>query len=306
MAPPCFQILLYYFYTEIPDPERYLEEHLELCQRLKLRGRILIAGEGLNGTVSGEYADTEEYMRVLAEDPKTAGISFKIDEAPAHAFPRLNVKVAPEVVTLGLGDDDFSPNEVTGQHLQPEEWRAMMKEEDVVLLDARNDYEWELGRFEGAILPEVASFRELPGWVRRHREQLEGKKILTYCTGGIRCEKFSGFLRREGFEEVFQLDGGIVTYGKDPEVQGEGFEGSCYVFDDRIGVEVNRTEGKQVVARCVHCGQRSDRYVNCAWTRCNAQHFCCETCEPRSRRFCDRACEEAAVVSLAAKSIEGD
>lgn len=303
---PAYQILLYYFYTEIADPEGYLQEHLALCKRLGLRGRILVAGEGLNGTVSGTREQTEDYMRVLQDDPQTAGISFKIDETSGHAFPRLSVKLCSEVVTLGLGENDFSPNEITGQHLKPAEWRAMMKQEDVVMIDARNDYEWELGRFEGALLPEVESFRELPAWVRRHRDELEGKKILTYCTGGIRCEKFSGFLKREGFEKVYQLDGGIVTYGKDPEVRGEGFEGKCYVFDERIRVEVNRADGVQVVSRCLHCGQTSDRYVNCAWTRCNAQHFCCETCESRSGRYCDRACEEAAVVSLAAKSIEGD
>lgn len=299
------QILLYYLYTPLAEVEEYAREHEALCGRLGLRGRILVAREGINGTVSGTRAGTEEYMRVMRSDPRTAAMEFKIDPADDHAFPRLSVKVRDEVVTLGLGEEDFSPRDVTGEYLSPSEWRRMLDREDVVVLDARNDYEWELGRFEGAVLPPVESFRDLPGWVRAHRDELAGKKLLTYCTGGIRCEKFSGFLVREGFEQVFQLHGGIVTYGKDPDVQGAKFEGKCYVFDERIAVDVNRTGDARVVSRCRHCGAVCDRYVNCAWTRCNRQHFCCEDCERGTHRYCDRACEEAAVVSLAAEGNEG-
>lgn len=277
-----------------------------LCEGLDLRGRILIAAEGINGTVSGLCAATEEYMRVLGDDARTQGMEFKVDDAEEHAFPRLNVKLREEVVTLGLAEEDFSPTELTGEHLSPAQWREMMDQEDVVMIDARNDYEWELGHFEGALLPPVQNFRELPEWVQLHRNQLEGKKILTYCTGGIRCEKFSGYLLREGFKDVFQLDGGIVTYGKDPAVRGEKFSGKCYVFDERIGVEVNRTEGAVVVSHCVHCGEPCDRYVNCGWSRCNAQHFCCERCEQEVMRYCSRACGEAALVSLAAEANESD
>lgn len=297
-----YQILLYYLYTPLDDPAGYVDAHRELCERLDLRGRILVAPEGINGTVSGTVEATAEYMRVLREDSCTAEIEFKIDPAEGHAFPRLSIKLREEVVTLGLGEEDVSPREMTGEYLSPRAWREMMKRDDVVMLDARNDYEWEAGRFEGAVLPPVQNFRELPEWVRRHREDFAGKKILTYCTGGIRCEKFSAFLRREGFPEVYQLHGGIVSYGKDPEVRGEGFEGRCYVFDERIAVEVNRTAGATVVSRCRHCGEATERYLNCAWSRCNARHFCCKACEHEWRRFCGPACREAAVVSLAAEA----
>lgn len=277
-----------------------------MCERLGLRGRILIAAEGINGTVSGPCAATEDYMRILGDDARTQGMEFKVDEAEGHAFPRMNVKLREEVVTLGLAEEDFSPAELTGEHLSPVQWREMMDQKDVVMIDARNDYEWELGHFEGALLPPVQNFRELPEWVELHRDELEGKKILTYCTGGIRCEKFSGFLLREGFKDVFQLDGGIVSYGKDPAVRGEKFAGKCYVFDERIGVEVNRTEGAMVVSHCVHCGEPCDRYVNCGWSSCNGQHFCCELCEQEVMRYCSRACGEAALVSLAAEANESD
>ena len=261
-----FQVLLYYLYTPLDDPAACVEEQIALCSRLGLRGRIIVAAEGLNGTVSGPRAATEAYAETLRDDPRFAEIEFKVDQAWGHVFPRLSVKERDEVVTLGLAEEDFSPREITGGRLAPDQWRTMLERDDVVVLDARNDYEWRLGHFEGAILPQVSNFRELPEWVRRHREKLAGKKILTYCTGGVRCEKFSGFLRREGFPEVYQLQGGIVAYGRDPAVRGDRFAGKCYVFDERVAVDVNRTASAVVVSRCEHCGRPCDRYVNCRWS----------------------------------------
>jgi len=282
-----YEVLLYYKYCTILDPEAYAAAHHELCSRLNLLGRILIAKEGINGTVSGAPEACVEYRAELDADPLTSDIAWKIDPSEKHVFPRLSIKVRDEVVTLELGEDDFTPEDLTATHLKPEEWKKAMQEEDVVMIDARNDYEWEIGRFEGALLPEVSSFRELPQWVREHRDELQGKKILTYCTGGIRCEKFSGYLLKEGLEDVYQLDGGIVTYGKDPQTKGEGFEGECYVFDQRLSVPVNRTEGAKVVSNCVQCGEPSIRYRNCAWLPCNAQFICCERCEEENGHYCD-------------------
>ncbi len=288
-----FRILLYYFYQEIEDVAGYRQWQWDLCQRLGLRGRIIVSREGINGTVSGPIEATREYQQIMDEHPVTQGMEWKVDPSEGHAFPKLSVKAREEVVTLGLGEEDFSPTEVTGDYLSPSEWREMMQDEDTVLIDARNDYEWEMGRFEGALLPDVPSFRDLPEWVRERREDLAGKKIMTYCTGGIRCEKFSGFLKREGFEHVYQLHGGIVTYGKDSEVQGEGFEGKCYVFDERIGVEVNHTEGAKVIARCKWCQEPCDRQINCTYTRCNERYFCCLSCEEPRDGYCETTCREA-------------
>ena len=297
---PAYEVLLYYKYAHLDDPEGYASAHRRLCEELGLRGRILIAKEGLNGTVSGTRENCARYRELLDADPVTSGIAWKIDVEEGHVFPKLSIKVRDEVVTLELGEGDFNPVDLTATHLKPSEWREAMKEENVVLLDARNDYEWEIGRFEGAILPDVPSFRDLPKWVRDHREELQGKKILTYCTGGIRCEKFSGFLLKEGFQDVFQLDGGIVTYGKDEEVKGEGYEGECYVFDERLSVPVNRTEGAKVVSRCGYCGVASIRYRNCAWMPCNAQFLVCEDCEKSMGRYCECRCKEVDLMSRAA------
>lgn len=295
-----YEILLYYKYSHIEDPEAYAAAHRELCRKLELKGRIIIAEEGLNGTVSGLEEHCALYRKALDEDPLTSGIAWKIDPSEGHVFPKMSIKVREEVVTLGLGEENFSPEDLTATHLKPAEWRDAMKEENIVLLDARNDYEWEVGRFEGAILPKLPSFRDFPKWIRDHREELEGKKILTYCTGGIRCEKFSGFLLKQGLKNVYQLEGGIVTYGKDPEVKGEGYEGECYVFDERLTVPVNRTEGAKLISSCGRCGVPSIRYRNCLWMPCNAQFICCEECEGIFGKYCDPICKEVSVMSQAA------
>ncbi|MEO0414370.1 MAG: rhodanese-related sulfurtransferase, partial [Verrucomicrobiota bacterium] len=248
-----FQVLLYYLYTPIDDVEAYHREHRKLCQELELKGRILVGKEGINGTVSGTEANTQAYMEAMHADPRTAKMEFKIDPADDHVFPKLSIKARDEIVTLGLGTEDLDPNEVTGHRLDPEEWHAAMQEENVVIIDGRNNYESDMGKFKGAICPDVDNFRDFPAWLDENSEQLEGKKILTYCTGGIRCEKLSGLIRNEGFEDVYQLHGGIVKYGKDPKMQGRDFDGLCYVFDQRVGVEVNRTETARIISTCVYC-----------------------------------------------------
>lgn len=292
-APP-YQVLLYYLYVAIPGAADYVDRHRRLCADLGLRGRILVGEEGLNGTVSGETAATEAYMEALRDDPLTSGIVFKVDPSDGHVFPKLSVKLRPEIVTLGLSrEHDIDPNELTGERLSPKEFLVAMQEPDTVLLDGRNDYESALGRFKGAICPPVGNFRDFPAWLREHRDELRGKRILTYCTGGIRCEKLSGYLKSEGFDHVCQLEGGIVSYGKDPEVQGRDFEGLCYVFDERIGVEVNRTETRRIISHCRHCGIEEPRYANCRLPECNAQIFVCPACRESYGLYCDETCRAA-------------
>ncbi|KKB38055.1 oxygen-dependent tRNA uridine(34) hydroxylase TrhO [Bacillus thermotolerans] len=283
-----YRILLYYMYVPIEDPEAFAKQHLKLCKELGLKGRILVAEEGINGTVSGTVEQTDQYMRVMKEDPRFVDMVFKIDEAEGHAFKKMHVRPRKEIVTLQL-DEDINPQELTGNYLSPKEFFEAMQEEDTIVIDARNDYEYDLGHFRGAIRPDIKAFRELPDWVREHKEELEGKKILTYCTGGIRCEKFSGWLKKEGFEDVNQLHGGIVTYGKDPDVQGRLWDGQCYVFDERIGVPINQTE-HVVVGRDHFTGEPCERYVNCANPECDKRIFCTEENEHKYLRGCTHEC----------------
>lgn len=283
-----YRILLYYMYVPIENPEEFAKQHLKLCEELGLKGRILVAAEGINGTVSGTVEQTEQYMQTMKKDPRFAEMVFKIDEADEHAFKKMHVRPRKEVVTLQL-DDDVNPQELTGTYLSPKEFFEAMQEENTVIIDARNDYEYDLGHFRGALRPDIQAFRQLPDWVREHKDELEGKKILTYCTGGIRCEKFSGWLKKEGFEDVNQLHGGIVTYGKDPEVQGRLWDGQCYVFDDRIGVPINRVE-HVIVGRDHFTGEPCERYVNCANPECDKRIFCTEENEHKYLRGCTHEC----------------
>ncbi|MBO8165373.1 MAG: rhodanese-related sulfurtransferase [Brevibacillus sp.] len=285
-----YRVLLYYKYVHIDDHEQFAREHLAFCKELGLRGRVLVAEEGINGTVSGTVEQTQIYMDTLHKDPRFADMVFKIDEADGHAFKKMFVRPRKELVTFRL-EEDINPNELTGKRLSPKEFYEMLQRDDVVVLDGRNTYEYDLGHFRGAIRPDVESFREFPQWIKENFTQYKDKKVLTYCTGGIRCEKLSGLLLREGFKEVYQLNGGIVTYGKDPEVKGQFFDGKCYVFDERISVPINQVE-HVIVSKCYYCGKPEDRYVNCANPECNRQHFCCEECEHKYKRSCSKECRE--------------
>lgn len=282
-----FQVLLYYFFTELSNPEEFAAEHRALCESLQLKGRVLIAAEGINGTVSGPKEACAKYMNALRSHPAFSDIEFKVDEAEGHAFKHLQVKVRDEIITLGV--PLATPvHQRTAPHLSPQEWQRLMDEPDVVILDGRNDYESELGHFKNAILPDVESFRDLPQWILDHRETLQGKRILTYCTGGIRCEKLTNWMLEEGFEDVFQLDGGIVKYGKDPVTEGRGFEGMNVVFDDRVLVPPG--PHSQPITRCRECGALTANYVNCANVRCNKRMILCPECETATHRCCSDKC----------------
>lgn len=283
-----YRVLLYYMYVPIENHEEFAAQHLQLCKELGLKGRILVAHEGINGTVSGTFEATEKYMEAMKADPRFAEMVYKIDESEGHAFKKMHVRPRNELVTLRL-EDDINPNELTGKHLSPKEFFEAMQDPDTVVIDARNDYEFDLGHFRGAVRPDIRNFRELPQWIRENKQNFEGKKVLTYCTGGIRCEKFSGWLVREGFEDVGQLHGGIVTYGKDPEVQGQLWDGQCYVFDERIAVPVNRVE-HVIVARDHFTGEPCERYVNCANPECNDKIFSSEENEHKYLRSCSHEC----------------
>lgn len=282
------QVLLYYHYTTIPDLESFREEHLAFCKELGLLGRVYVSEEGINGTVSGTIEQTNRYMDHLQSLPYFEGIVFKVDPSDGHAFKKMHVRIKKELVNLSL-EDDINPKELTGKYLSPKEFFEAMQDENTVIIDARNDYEYDLGHFRGAIKPNIKTFRELPDWVRANKSQLEGKKILTYCTGGVRCEKFSGWLIREGFEDVGQLHGGIVTYGKDETTQGQLWDGQCYVFDERIGVPINKVE-HVVVGRDYFTGEPCERYINCGNPDCNKQIICTEESERKYLGSCSDEC----------------
>lgn len=289
---PTYQALLYYMFVTIDDVDAVVESQTAFCRDHGMLGRILVAPEGINGTVSGTTEACRAYMDLMHADQRFATMSFKVDEVPGHVFPRLSVRPKAELVTF-REEGGSSPLARTGVHLSPAEFHQRMQDNDVIILDGRTDYEYDLGHFRKAIRPDIGSFREFPEWIRTHLADARHRPILTYCTGGIRCEKLTAFMLDEGFTDVYQLDGGIVSYGKDPSVQGALWDGLCYVFDERVAVPINATDDRQVIGRCYHCGTPTERYVNCANRDCHQQHLACAPCETRMRRSCSEACMTA-------------
>lgn len=257
-------VLLYYKYVELPDPVAFAAEHLEFCRELGLKGRVLVAGEGINGTLAGPEEATDQYQAWCRNHPLFVDMPFKINRAEANPFKRLSVKPRREIVTLGV-EEPFDLANEPENHLSPEEWKKAIEEEDVVLFDVRNDYETAVGRFKDAIRPPIGNFRELPEALKQYGH-LKEKKVLMYCTGGIRCEKASALFRREGFKEVYQLDGGIITYGD--QVGADYWEGECFVFDERMMVPVGE-EPAAPIAACAHTGELGAALINCRDDTCH-------------------------------------
>lgn len=282
-----FRTLLYYKYVAITDPEMFRDEHRELCKQLGLVGRILVGYEGLNGTVSGTPEATEAYKQALWDDARFADMRFK-EHAEEHIpFRKLKVKFRPEIVTLGV--KEISPAD-GGKHLTAQEWHALAEQEDVVILDARNNFESKIGKFRGAITPDINYFREFPKWVRENKDKLENKKVLMYCTGGIRCEPASALLKKEGIEEVYQLQDGIINYGF--EIPDGLWEGSCFVFDERMKVQVNDDSHHELISTCHHCDAKTDVYYNCCNAECNKLILLCDECKTRSNNACSFECSQ--------------
>lgn len=279
-----YQTLLYYCYTPLDNPELFRDEHHRLCLDLELLGRIIVAAEGLNGTVSGTRENCAAYMAAVKADSRFFALEFKVDNVPAHIFQKLHVRVKPEIVHSSL--HQMRPHERTGKHLSPQEFKALKDCDDVVVVDVRSDYEYNLGRFKNALTLDIENFRDFPNRLDRLRE-FKDKKILTYCTGGVKCEKASAYLLEQGFENVYQLHGGIIKYGH--EVGGEDFDGQCYVFDTRIAVEVNRIN-PTVIACCRCCQQPSSRVADCANPLCNTHFLQCEACGATLQGACSAAC----------------
>jgi UPF0176 protein len=279
-----YLVLLYYQYVPIQDPDAYRTEQHLFCLEHNLRGRIIVASEGLNGTVSGLAADCQAYMEWVKSDPRFASMDFKVEAHEAHTFQKLHVRVKNEIVHSEL---PVNPLERTGVHLTPEEFKEMKNDPDVVLVDMRSNYEHAVGKFKGAVTFDMENLRELPDHVAEI-EHLKDKKIITYCTGGIKCEKASAYLLERGFENVYQLHGGIIRYGL--EAEGEDFDGKCYVFDGRLTTNVNKVN-PAVISRCYVCNTPSERMVNCANSDCNRHMPLCEQCGTEMEGTCSEACK---------------
>jgi len=281
------KILLYYVFTPLRDPDAVRLWQRDLCEGLGLRGRILISEHGMNGTVGGDMAALKTYVRKTKQYAPFRDIEFKWstgtgldDEGRSLDFPRLSVKVRDEIVSFGAPDElrvDERGVIGGGTHLGPGELHKLVaSRDDVVFFDGRNAFEAEIGRFKGAIVPDVETTRDFVAELDSGRyDHLKDRPVVTYCTGGIRCEVLSSLMVSRGFQEVYQLDGGIVRYG---ETFGNAglWEGSLYVFDGRERMTFG--DDASVIGRCIVCGAPEDRMVNCADDACRARVVLCEAC----------------------------
>lgn len=297
-----YEIILYYKYTKVQDPEGFMKWHKKLCgaENLNLKGRVLIAKEGINGTLEGTKENIEKYCQAfLAQDGTTGTFGNFSDTVfkrsagtlDGTAFPKMKVKVRQEVVSLKLieaaggdGDEDVDPNKTTGVHLKPDDLKKWYESgEDFTVIDMRNDYEYKVGHFKNSVNPKLINFRDLPKAMPAleaiKEESKKGKKVLTVCTGGIRCEKASGYLIKKGFENVYQLDGGMHVYME--KFPGEDFLGKLYVFDGREAVEFATEKGlpREVVGKCDICSGTTETFTNCANDVCHMKMLCCEQCQ---------------------------
>lgn len=276
------KILLYYKFTPISDPVAMKLWQKTLTDSLNLRGRILISGHGLNGTVGGDMEDLKKYIKATKEFPGFKGTTFKWSDGGREDFPRMSVKVRDEIVAFDAADElkvDEKGVVGGGKHLRPKEVNKLVEErgDDVVFFDGRNAHEAAIGKFKNAVVPDTKTSRDFIKELESGKyDDLKDKPIVTYCTGGIRCEILSSLMKNRGFEEVYQIDGGIVKYG---ETYGDDglWEGSLRVFDDRMTVDFS--DHAKTIGECSHCKGATSNYENCAWANCNDLVLICENCK---------------------------
>lgn len=282
-----YNTLLFYKYTRIENAEKYAEQHLKYCLSLGLKGRVLVADEGINGSVSGPPQQCEQYMAYLQDDQRFAGIEFKIEATDELSFNKMHVRYRKEIVHFGI---EINPD-LAGIRLSGQEVLAMKDSPDVVMVDMRNDIECQVGKFKNALTLDMHTFRELP----QKMEALlpyKDKKIIAYCTGGIRCEKATAYLIQQGFprENVFHIDGGIIKYAQ--HTGGVDFDGKCYVFDKRLVTDVNSVN-PTIISHCEICQQPSAHLVNCANAVCNKHFVLCESCGEKLEGCCSEDCRQS-------------
>jgi UPF0176 protein len=291
-----FQVAAFYKFSKLDGPAGWRGPLLEICRKHGIKGTILLAGEGVNGTIAGGRQGIADVLELLRRMCGLAGEDVKFSAAAEMPFRRLKVRLKKEIVTMGVAGLD--PAADAGTYVQPADWNRLIADPDTVLVDTRNGYEVGLGTFAGAVDPGTASFSEFPAWAERNRERLAGRKVAMFCTGGIRCEKATAYLRSLGLEEVFHLKGGILKYLEEIPERESRWRGECFVFDERVSVGHGLREGEAELCRACRrpltaSDRQSPRYrpgVSCPYCH-----------EERSEKDRSRYAERHRQVELAGK-----
>ena len=224
-----------YKFAALPDYAALRAPLQDMCDLLEIKGTILLASEGINGTIAGTDAAISGILKFMRADPRLADLEHKESRAEDLPFYRMKVRLKKEIVTMGV--DGVDPSETVGTYVDPADWNALISDPDVVLIDTRNDYEVEIGTFEGALNPDTQTFREFPDWVEANKDKLNKPKVAMFCTGGIRCEKASSYMKSVGYDDVYHLKGGILKYLETVQESASKWNGDCFVFDQRVAVK---------------------------------------------------------------------
>lgn len=241
-APHKYLTAALYKFVSLPDYKELQAPLQAECERNNIKGTLLLAEEGINGTIAGLPADIHNILNYLRKDPRLADLEHKESFADEHPFYRMKVRLKKEIVTLGV--PGVSPTKKVGTYVKPEDWNALISDPDIILIDTRNDYEVDIGTFKGAVDPKTTTFREFPEYVAKNLDKTKHKKVAMFCTGGIRCEKASSYMMDQGFEEVYHLQGGILKYLETVPEENSMWEGECFVFDQRVAVKHNLEVGE--------------------------------------------------------------
>lgn len=261
-----------YHFTRFEDPGAIQTGLEKLCRVEAIRGSLILAREGVNGTIAGSRQGIDAVLAHLRALPGCEGLEHKESFATTMPFLRMKVRLKSEIVTMG--EPDIDPNIAVGEYIAPQDWNALIAREDVAVIDTRNGYEVGIGTFEGAIDPETESFREFPQWWQENAEKFAGKKIAMFCTGGIRCEKASSYLKREGVEDVFHLKGGILKYLEEVKTEESTWQGECFVFDQRVAVTHGLAEGSFALCYACRMPLSEDELEDAAYRK----GVCCPKC----------------------------
>jgi UPF0176 protein len=230
-----------YHFASFPRFADFREPLQALCEENGVKGTLLLAREGINGTIAGPDAGIATVLAHLRAQPEFAALEHKESRASKMPFLRMKVRLKKEIVTMGV--EDIDPNKIVGTYVAPKDWNALISDPDTIVIDTRNDYETAIGIFKGAMDPKTKTFREFPDWVKNNTGLHNKPKIAMYCTGGIRCEKATAFMKEQGFDEVYHLKGGILKYLEEVPAEESLWEGACFVFDERVSVEHGLKEG---------------------------------------------------------------
>ena len=245
-----FLVAAFYKFVALDDCESLREMLHQLCEANEIKGTILLAREGINATICGEEKSLYRVLEVLQNNAQIGALNIKFSRHDEQPFARLKVKIKAEIVTLGL--PEISPAKAVGTYVKPADWNELISQDDILLIDARNAYEVEVGTFENAVDPQTRSFRQFPQWADNNLQTSKQKKIAMFCTGGIRCEKASSYLIAHGFENVYHLEGGILKYLEEVAPTESLFSGECFVFDERVALDGQLQRGQFVL--CAKCG----------------------------------------------------